>query len=258
MDMKKTALLAMAVAAASAAWALPGTVKTDTDSKTGEIKWSPRTKSYTVTFKRGQTAVSAEFPLDTVVSIDVAKPANLDKLAELVRSGKGASAVEGLKAIVTTYKMLVWDRPAARWLVQAQLDSNKANDAYLTAQELIKEDKTAAYIGDLAPAYWQTLLKLGKTQQLENCLRMAASSGDRAASAAALAMRGDMIVAGGGDAPDSYRKALTDAYLRVALLYTDAPCREVRRGALMKCAMCFEKLGMGARAEKMKADAKSL
>jgi len=71
-------------------------------------------------------------------------------------------------------------------------------------------------------------------------------------------MRGDIIVADGGDSPDSYRKALVDAYLRVALMYTDPACREARRGAMLKCAMCFDKLGMGVRAERMKASAKEL
>jgi hypothetical protein len=256
--MKKTAILAMAAALAASAWAVQGTVKSETDSKTGDIKWQPRSKSYLVSFKKGATAVSSEFPLDSVVKIDVEKPANFDKLVDLVSKGQGQSAVEGLKAIVATYKMIVWDKPAARWLVQAYLDAGKAQQAYDTAQDLIKDDKTAAYAGELAPAYWQALLKLGKKQPLENCLRLAASSDDRAASAEALAMRGDIIVADGGDSPDSYRKALVDAYLRVALMYTDPACREARRGAMLKCAMCFDKLGMGVRAERMKASAKEL
>ena len=258
MHMKKTAIFAAAATLAASAWAIQGTVKTETDSKSGDIKWQSRTKSYSVSSKKGATMVSAEIPLDAVVKIDVDKPANLDKLAELVRKGQGASAIEGLKSITATYKMIVWDRVAARWLVQAYLDSGKAQEAYNTAQELIKEDKTAAYEGDLAPAYWQALLKLGKTQPLENCLKLAASSGDRAASAAALSMRGDVIVATGGDSPDNLKKALVDAYLRVALMYNDPACRDARREAMLRCATCFEKLGQGMRAEKMKSLSKEL
>jgi len=141
MEMKKTAILAMAAALAASAWAVQGTVKSETDSKTGDIKWQPRSKSYLVSFKKGATAVSSEFPLDSVVKIDVEKPANFDKLVDLVSKGQGQSAVEGLKAIVATYKMIVWDKPAARWLVQAYLDAGKAQQAYDTAQDLIKDDK---------------------------------------------------------------------------------------------------------------------
>ena len=106
---------------------------------------------------------------------------------------------------------------------------------------------------ELAPAYWQALLKLGKSQQLENCLRKASSSADRVTSAEALKMRGDMILAAGGDTPETYRQALTDAYLRVALLYIDEPCKEVRAAAMLKAGFCFDKIGMAARAESTQA-----
>ena len=98
----------------------------------------------------------------------------------------------------------------------------------------------------------------GKNTQLENCLRKAATSGDRASSAAALVMRGDVILANGGDTPDTYRQALVDAYLRVALMYTDEPCRAARASAMQKAASCFDKLGMAARAEGMRAQARTL
>ena len=133
-----------------------------------------------------------------------------------------------------------------------------AQKAFDTAQTIIADDKSAAWSGDLAPAYWQALLKLGKQQQLDNCLRKAATSGDRLSSAAALSMRGDMILQAEGDSPDTYRKALTDAYLRVALLYTDEACKPARQTALLKAAQCFDKLGMASRAEGLRNQAKAL
>ena len=123
---------------------------------------------------------------------------------------------------------------------------------------VIKDDKSAEWKGELAPAYWQALLKLGKTQQLEGLVKKAAISGDRAASANALVMRGDMILASEGTAPDSLRKALTDAYLRVVLMYADEPCRDARIDAMQRAADCFDKLGQAARAEQLRSQARKL
>ena len=41
-------------------------------------------------------------------------------------------------------------------------------------------------------------------------------------------------------------------------MYTDAACASERAAAAMKAADCFEKLGQAARAEKIRAQAKSL
>ena len=256
--MNKLAIAALAALAATSALAVEGTIKTDKDTRSGDIKWQSRTKSYALTYKKGSTNVSAEYPLADVVRLDIDKPATFDKLVEMVKSGRGAAAIGGLSAIVKDYKMLVWDKPAGRYLVEAYLAAGQAQKAFETATGIIAEDKTAAYVGELAPAYWQALLKLGKTQQLENCLRKAASEGDRASSAEALMMRGDMIIATDGDTHDAHRKALTDAYLRVALMYTDPACKDARREAMNRCAASLDKLGMAARAEGMRTQAKSL
>jgi len=256
--MNKIAAAAVVVLAASSVWAVPGTIRTSTDQKSGDIKWQRSSKSYVLTYKKNKTNVSAEYPLADVVKLDIDKPATYDKLVEMVSKGQGAGAIAGLSAIVTEYRMLQWDKAAGRYLVEAYLSANNAQKAYETASGIIGDDKSAAWSGDLAPAYWQSLLKLGKNTQLENCLRKAASSGDRGSSAEALVMRGDMILAAGGDSPDAYRQALIDAYLRVALMYTDEPCKAARASAMQKAAACFDKLGMAARAEGMRAQARTL
>jgi hypothetical protein len=159
---------------------------------------------------------------------------------------------------VQDYKMLQWDKPAGRYLVEAYLAAGNAQKAQEAAEGIIREDKTAEWKGDLAPAYWQALLKLGKNQKLEALVKKAAISGDRAASANALVMRGDIILATEGDSPESYRKALTDAYLRVMLMYADEPCREARAQAMQKAAGCFDKLNQASRAEQIRAQARSI
>lgn len=238
-------------------WAVKGTISSESDSKSGDITYQPRAKNYIVSYKRGQTAVTAEFPLASVTELNIPKPANYDKLVAQVEAGEGAKAIEGLKAIVSEYRMLVWDKPAARYLTDAYLAGRRAKDALDTAQKVVDEDKSAAYTGDLAPAYWRALLANGKADRLENCLNKAVSSGDRAASAEALVVRGDQVLAT-GDSPDIVKKALTDNYLRVALMYTDAPCKSARKTALQKAAGCLDKLGMASRAETLRGQAANL
>lgn len=257
--MNKLIILGLAAAVASPLWAITGTIRTTNgDVKKGDIKWSSRSKSYSLTFKKGGTNVSAEYPLADVDSLEIDKPAGYDKAVESVRRGQGAAAIGILTKIVTDYKMLQWDKPAGRYLVEAYISANNAQKAYEVASGIIADDKTAAWKGELASAYWLSLLKLGKTQQLEALVKKASVSGDRGASAAALVMRGDMIIASEGEKPETFRKALTDAYLRVMLMYTDEPCREARFEAMQKAANCFDKLGQAARAENIRSQARNI
>ena len=161
-----------------------------------------------------------------------------------------------LTKIVSEYRMLKWDKPAGRYLALAHLAAGNAQKAYEACQPIVAEDKAAAYTGDLAAAYWQALLKRGKNDQLEGLLKKAAASGDRPASAAALVMRGDIIVTASNDKPEELRRALTDGYLRVVLMYQDAPCARERAEACLKAAQCFDKLGQSGRAEQLRAQAK--
>ena len=256
--MRKTMIMALAALAATELMAIQGTISTETDSKTGDIKWQPRTKSYSLTYKKGKTDLQMEFPLAEVVKIDVAKPAGYDKAVSMVEGGQGAGAIATLSKIVADYRMLNWDKPAGRYLALAYIAANQPQKALDACQAIINEDKSAAWSGDLAAAYWQALLKLGKTSQLEGLLKKAASSGSRQASAAALNLRGDMIVAAGNDSPDSLKTALRDGYLRVALMYIDPECSRERAEGLLKAAQCFEKLGQVARAEHLRSQAKGL
>lgn len=256
--MKKLIPTIAVLAMAPALWAVQGTISSDSDSKKGEITWMPRNKIYTVEYKKGSTTVTAEFALADVTKLDIPKPGNLDKLIQQVADGKGAGAIEPLKKIVADYKMLVWDKPAARALVEAYLSTGKGKDAYDTAEKLVSEEKSLAYSGDLAPAYWRALLQVGKNERLEQCLNKAATSGDRASSAEALVMRGEITLAKGNSSPDSCRQALVDNFLRVALMYTDPPCTSARKQALLKAAECFEKIGMAQRADTVRTQAKEL
>ena len=249
---KKTLILSLAALAVPELFAIQGTISTDAESFAGDIKWHAREKKYIV--EKGK--ITKEFKLADVTGVDVAKPAGFDKAVQLVQDGQGASAIGTLTKIVSDYRMLKWDKPAGRYLAMAHLAAGNAQKAYDACQAIVSEDKSAAYSGDLAAAYWESLLKLGKTEQLEGLLKKASAAGDRQSSAAALVMRGDIIVAGSNDKPDELRRALRDGYLRVVLMYQDASCARERAEACLKAAQCFDKLGQSARAEQLRAQAK--
>ena len=250
----KQLITGIAVVAAASAFAIQGTVSTDTESVTGDIKWHGRDKTYVI--EKGK--VTKEFKLADVTSLDIPKPQGYDKAVQMVENGQGSAAVPVLTKIVADYRMLQWDKPAGRYLAMAHLASGNAQKAYEACAPIVAEDKSAAWSGDLAAAYWQALLKLGKKEQLEGLLKKAATSGNRSASAAALTMRGDIIVQASNDAPEELKKALRDGYMRVVLMYQDPECRRERGEAMLKAAACFDKLGQAARAENLRAQAKAI
>jgi tetratricopeptide (TPR) repeat protein len=257
--MMNKVLLAVAVAALSTqAWAIKGTLVTATEKLNGDIKWQSRGKMYTVEMMRGKTPITMERKLQDVIRLEIPVPPGYEKAVSQVESGVGQQAVAALTKIVADYRMLIWDKPAGRYLALAHLAAGNVRKALDICNGVVADDKSAAYMGDIAPAYWQALLKLGRIDQLEGLLKKAAACDDRASSAAALVMRGDIIVSTSNDAPDKLRQALTDGYLRVVLLYQDAACRRERKEALVKAATIFDKLGQSSRAEMLRAESKKI
>ena len=250
----KKLITGIAMMAAASAFAIQGSVSTETETVSGDVKWHGRDKKYVI--EKGK--ITKEFKLADVTALDIPTPPGYDKAVQMVENGQGSSAVPILTKIVADYRMLQWDKPAGRYLAMAHIAAGNAQKAYDVCSPIIAEDKSAGWTGDLASAYWQALLKLGKRDQLEGLLKKAATSGDRQASAAALVMRGDIVVQGSNDAPEELKKALRDGYMRVVLMYQDADCRRERGEAMLKAAACFDKLGQAARAENLRAQAKAI
>ena len=250
----KKLILGVAALAAAELFAIEGSVSTETETVSGDVKWHARDKKYVI--EKGK--VTKEFKLADVTALDIPKPAGYDKAVQMVEGGQGTAAIGTLTKIVADYRMLQWDKPAGRYLALAYLASGNAQKALAACEPIVAETKEAAWSGDLAAAYWQALLKLGKTEQLEKLLKKAATSGDRASSAAALVMRGDIVVSSSNDAPEELKKALRDGYLRVVLMYQDPECRRERGEAMLKAAACFDKLGQSARAENLRSQAKAI
>lgn len=253
--MNKLTIVAVAAVLSAEVFAAPGLLTTTArESFKGDIRWQNGSKTYALI--RGK--VTREFKPEEVAALDIEKPELLDRAIQMVQRKQSSQAVVVLEKLVKEYRKLVWDKVAARYLIEAYIIAKNPQKGYESARSVLSDDETAAWSGPMAPAYWKVLLELGKKIQLEEYLDKAASSGERVSSAHALIMRGDMILNSEGETFEACRRALVDAYLRVALMYTDAKCAEARAIAMEKAAKCFAKISMPGRAEKFRAEARRI
>lgn len=243
--------LAAVVFSAGAAWAqIAGTITTlEGKSMTGAIRWKVREKAYAIT----QNNIDIEMPLANVKDVQVPKPKELDGAVANIQSGSAAAAVPVLEKIANDYLMLQWDKVATRLLTDAYIKAGEADKAIRVCEKIIASNPEAAYLGEMAPAYWQALMKAGRGSKVEDLVTKAIKTGDREASAFALIMRGDIILAS-GETNDIAKKALRDGFLRVVTLYKGV--KPAQPEALYKAAKCFEKLGQTARADQMRTTLK--
>lgn len=236
-----------AFAQAQAQRAQPGRVtRKDGTQITGNIRWLAQKKKYVVsqTRKDGQS-ISTDVPLSDVAKVETKKPEKLEAAAKAVMAGKSRAAIPVLEEIVSQYAMLQWDVPATRYLAQAKIDTGDAAGAIKLCESVIATRPEQAYLGDMAPIYWNALLKTDKKAKLDGLITKAIASGDSFASASALIMRGDVCME--NKEPEN---ALKDGYLRVVVLYEKV--RQVQPEALYKGAKAFEALSQNSNAEKLR------
>ncbi|MBR3085503.1 MAG: hypothetical protein IKH04_03780 [Kiritimatiellae bacterium] len=252
----KAALIAMTMALAPAATAqqaaprqapaLPGIIQLKSGAEVkGAIRWMPQARKYTISIRKGEQTLTQDIALADVAKVTVQKPERLDALIAAVKAGKGAQAAPHLEAIARQYAMLGWDEPATRWLAKAKLDSGDAAGALALCEAIVKVKPAAAYLGEIAPIYWAALRKTDKKAELTKLLGKAIANGGEEDSAAALIIRGDLLM----DEKKPF-DALKDGYLRTVLLYER--CHEVQPEALYKAAKAFEALSKNADAQKMR------
>ena len=232
---------------------IQGTIVTTEDRRIeGTLKWKAREKAYGVVAKGGN--VDLEMALANIKEVVVPRPRELDAAIANIQQGNAALAVPVLEKLSTDYLMLQWDTVATRYLAEAYLKSGEADKALRVCEKVISANPEAAYLGEMAPAYWQALLKQDRLSKVEELMAKAIKSGDRSSSAAALVMRGDVILTT-GETAEVTKKALRDGYLRVVTLYKSE--RAVLPEALYKAAKCFEKLGQSSRADQMRTTLKN-
>ncbi len=241
-------LAALALVPASNAQ-IPGRIKTkDGATLQGTIRWQPANKQYILARQNNSGAsFDTPIPLAQVESVVVAKPQQLDAAIRAVEAGKAAAAIPVLEKIKAAYTMLQWDEPATRCLAAAQLASGDAAGAIKNCESLISVRPELAWKGELAPTYWQALLKTGKTAKLNDYISNAIASGDGLASASALLMRGDIYM----DKKEGLN-ALKEGYLRVVVLYQSI--RDIQPEALYKAAKAFESINRNGDAEKLRSE----
>jgi len=225
-------------------------VTTEGKTLTGTIRWKAREKVYAITAGNN---IEIEMPLNSVTDIQVARPKELDAAEKQVAGGNAALAIPMLEKIAADYLMMRWDREATRLLADAYLKAGENDKAIRVCENIVKLKPEEAYLGEVAPIYWQALLKAGRTTKVEEFMTKAIKSGDRLASAFALNLRGDIVLAS-GDTNENAKKALRDGYLRVVTLYRAE--KGAQPEALYKAAKCFDKLGQTARADQMRSELK--
>ena len=246
------AVLTMFAAGAAMAQ-IQGVITTSEGRKIeGTIKWKAREKTYAVTAKGGN--VELEMAPANISDLQIPRPKELDAAIASIQQGSAAAAVPVLEKLATDYLMLQWDKVATRLLAEAHVKAGEPEKAIRVCEKVIAANPDAAFLGEMAPAYWQALIKADRVSKVEDLLAKAIKSGDRASSAFALTVRGDVILAA-GDTNENAKKALRDGYLRVVTLYKSEKAAQPE--ALYKAAKCFEKIGQTARADQMRTTLKS-
>ena len=236
--MKKMAMIAVAALTAGVSLAqVQGLIIQQSGQQiAGKIQWRNSSKAYTVEQKGG---VVVEIEPEKVRELRIPEPPALRKaIAE--------SDIAVLTKLIKEYAHLNWDTVATRHLAESYLKRGDAKAAREICEKVVAANPEAAYLGEMAPAYWTALIKCDRSAKAEEYIAQAIQSGDRRSSAFALNRRGDLIF-GSGDSPEAARKALRDGYLRVVTLYRDV--KDAQPEALYKAARCFDTLKQTGRAD---------
>lgn len=242
--LRRTCVTAALLAAAGAAQAadITGTlINQEGKTFTGVIKWKASTHVYVLS----RDKIDIEMPPAQITELRIPEPAGYADAVKALKEGRPQQAIPVLDKIAQDYFMLQWDEPATRFLTEAYLKNGDTAGALRACDKVIAAKPEAAYSGEMAPLYWQALLKSDRTSKLEDLLEQAIKTGTPEATAFALIMRGDTLAA-----KNDYKGALKDGYLRVITLYRAV--RSAQPEALFKAAKAFDQINQPSRAEKMR------
>jgi tetratricopeptide (TPR) repeat protein len=224
-------------------------LKNDPRPKEGKIRALPGFNKYVVTTMVGNNPVAVEIEGFRVERVEVAKPADLDKTIRQVQT-QPAAAIPALKKIMEDYVWLNWDMVAARYLLDAYLKSGQASKAVETANQIIGQNRMAVDNADFLTAYVDAMVADNKESGVENILTEAIKKGGRDIAAVAYVKRGNILKKKG-----NAKEALVEGYLRVTEMFQEQ--KDAQPEALYQAAKCFEELGMGTQAERMRTRLRS-
>lgn len=165
------------------------------------------------------------------------KPAELDAAvatAARPQDAQATAAIPVLRKLMTDYRYLEWDKPAAQALARIYLGRNEAPQAVSVMEALMATYPSAEADIDLGWLYRRSLLAAGQVQKLEPQLNRLVASGSGPDAARALLIRGDLRAA-----EKKMEFAIRD-YLRVVLFYERE--RGIMPEALSKAAAALEQL----------------
>jgi len=218
-----------------------GTItKNDAGKTTGVIRWLSSSRVYEV----ASAGVTVTIKPEEVQTIDVEKPADLDKVAGLCQAGQYQSVIPSLEKIIEKYAMLQWDMPAGAMLATAYNKSGQAQKAADMCKKLTNgRPEALGTTADFVSAFWDSLRLSKQTVEMEKQLNLAISSGSKESCAVAYVKRGDLYKDKG-----DLKAALVDGYLRTVLMFENV--KEIQPEALFKTANCFEEMKQPAQADR--------
>lgn len=220
-------------------------LKNDPHPKEGKIKALPGFNKYVLTTKTaGGSEVTTQFEAFQVERVDVPQPDELTRAIRQVQT-QPAAAIPVLKKIVEDYVWLGPDMVAARYLLDAYLKANRPGEAVKTGNGILGSNKDALRSADFLTAYVDAMIADNKEAGVERILSDAIQKGDRDVVAVAHVKRGNVLKKKG-----NLKEALWDGYLRVTEMYRDQ--KDAQPEALYQAARCFDELGMGSHAERLR------
>jgi hypothetical protein len=210
-------------------------LKNDPRPNEGKIRALPGAGKYTVTSRIGASEITKEFEAFRVDRVDVQRPAEL----------KPGATIPVLKKIMEDYVWLRWDMEAARYLLEAYLKSGQAAEAVKVGNSIRVSNPDALKSPDFLTTFVDAMVANNMDAGVEGILSDAIQKGSRDVAAVAYVKRGNVLKKKG-----NVKEALVEGFLRATEMFQEQ--KEAQPEALYQAARCFEELGHGAQAERMR------
>lgn len=210
----------------------------------GKIQALPGSGKYVIVTKAGAAEVRTEIEVSRVDRVEVPQPKELAAAIRQVNTQPGA-AIPVLKKIAEDYVWLGWDLVATRYLLDAYLKSGRPGDAVKVGNDVLRQNKDALSSADFLTAYVDAMIADNKEAGVANILSEAIQKGSREVAAVAHVKRGNILKKNG-----NVKEALVQGFLRTTEMFQEQ--KDAQPEALYQAARCFEELGQGSQAEKMR------
>lgn len=235
-------IAALSMLAGTALAQVPGTIyKKDGGKATGNIRFLPSSKMYEIQVGN----VSVKVPASSIARLNIKKPAEIGKAAQLMQRKQYGQAIPLLKRVQTQYANLQWDEFALRGLAECYFATPG-----MEAEGIKMVEKAMSFGGEsLSPGvvnkYWDALIKQKQFAKLERSIEMIVATGARDVAAVAQIKRGDMLKERG-----QMKEAAVDGYLRTVVFYEEQ--KAAREEAAYKAMKVFQDMGNQTYADKMR------